>query len=442
MFSVTVRDHMMIAHSFRGEVFGPAQSLHGATYVVDATFRRASLDADGIVIDIGRATEALRAVLGELNYRNLDDEADFAGVNTTTEVLAKVVADRLAGRAGRQRARRAGGDAARVPRRVGELRAAAVTEVHFIVPEGIDDPARPSGGNTYDRRVRDGLAALGWTVHEHGIDALERIPDDAVVLLDGLIASPAPDVLVPHAGRLRQVVLMHMPIGDARERAVLEAATAVITTSRWTGRRLSELYGLPAERIHVAEPGVDPAPVASGTDSGEALLCVAAVTPHKGHDVLLDALATVADLSWRCTCVGSLDRDPVFAAAVQRRANGRVEFTGPRTGSELERTYAAADLLVLPSHAETYGMVVTEALARGVPVIATDVGGVSEALGDGGLLVPPGDPAALGAALRRWLGDADLRGRLRRAARERRATLRGWPATTSVVAGVLAGAAR
>ncbi len=96
MFSVTVRDHMMIAHSFRGEVFGPAQRLHGATYVVDATFRRASLDADGLVIDIGRATEALRAVLGELNYRNLDDEADFAGDNTTTEMLAKVVADRLA----------------------------------------------------------------------------------------------------------------------------------------------------------------------------------------------------------------------------------------------------------------------------------------------------------------------------------------------------------
>ena len=96
MFSVTVRDHMMIAHSFRGEVFGPAQRLHGATYVVDATFRRATLDADGIVIDIGRAAEALRAVLGELNYRNLDDEADFAGTNTTTEVLAKVVADRLA----------------------------------------------------------------------------------------------------------------------------------------------------------------------------------------------------------------------------------------------------------------------------------------------------------------------------------------------------------
>jgi 6-pyruvoyl-tetrahydropterin synthase len=96
VFSVTVRDHMMIAHSFRGEVFGPAQSLHGATYVVDATFRRASLDADGLVIDIGRASEALRAVLGDLNYRNLDDEPGFAGLNTTTEMLAKVVADRLA----------------------------------------------------------------------------------------------------------------------------------------------------------------------------------------------------------------------------------------------------------------------------------------------------------------------------------------------------------
>ena len=99
MFSVTVRDHIMVAHSFRGEVFGPAQRLHGATYVVDATFRRADLDADGIVVDIGRATEALRAVVSELGYRNLDDEPDFVGMNTTTEALARVVADRLADRA-------------------------------------------------------------------------------------------------------------------------------------------------------------------------------------------------------------------------------------------------------------------------------------------------------------------------------------------------------
>ena len=99
MFSVTVRDHFMIAHSMRGEVFGPAQRLHGATYVVDATFRRAALDADGIVVDIGRGADALRTVLGELGYRNLDDEAEFADMNTTTEALARVIADRLAERA-------------------------------------------------------------------------------------------------------------------------------------------------------------------------------------------------------------------------------------------------------------------------------------------------------------------------------------------------------
>ena len=118
------------------------------------------------------------------------------------------------------------------------------------------------------------------------------------------------------------------------------------------------------------------------------------------------------------------------------------------TGADLDRSYAAADLLVLASRAETYGMVVTEALARGLPVVAAEVGGVPEALGHGadgmppGLLVPPGDPAALGAALRAWLGDAELRRRLRRAARERRASLAGWSTTTSIVAGVLAGAAR
>ena len=99
MFSVTVRDHMMIAHSLRGEVFGPAQRLHGATYVVDATFRRATLDADGIVVDIGRAADELRAVVAELSYRNLDDEAELADMNTTTEELARVIADRLAERA-------------------------------------------------------------------------------------------------------------------------------------------------------------------------------------------------------------------------------------------------------------------------------------------------------------------------------------------------------
>jgi 6-pyruvoyl-tetrahydropterin synthase len=98
VYSVTVRDHMMIAHSLQGEVFGPAQRLHGATYVIDASFRREALDADGIVVDIGRAAAELRAVVAGLTYRNLDDDPDFAGVNTTTELLARVIADRLAER--------------------------------------------------------------------------------------------------------------------------------------------------------------------------------------------------------------------------------------------------------------------------------------------------------------------------------------------------------
>jgi glycosyltransferase involved in cell wall biosynthesis len=226
-----------------------------------------------------------------------------------------------------------------------------------------------------------------------------------------------------------------------------------VTTSAWSRRRLLELYSLPGDLVHVAEPGVDAAPLSPGTATGEGLLCVAAVIPGKGHDVLLDALATVTDLSWDCLCVGSLDRDPAFAKSLRRQVSDdgiedRVRFAGPLTGADLDRSYEAADLLVLPSRGETYGMVVTEALARGLPVVATDVGGVAETLGRGtgavlpGLLVPPDDRAALAAALRTWLGDTAVRLSWRRAARERRASLAGWSTTTSVLAGVLAEAAR
>jgi glycosyltransferase involved in cell wall biosynthesis len=352
--------------------------------------------------------------------------------------------------------------------------------VHFVLPDGIDDPAAPSGGNAYDRHLSRGLTAIGWSVREHAVagpwprgDAasltaldgvVQRLPDDSVVLLDGLVASTAPEVLVPQARRLRLVVLSHMPLGhrpanegagDARMRegAVLSVAAAVVTTSAWARRRLLELYRLPADRVHVAEPAVDAAGLATGTATGEALLCVATVTFDKGHDVLLDALATMTDVSWRCACVGSLERDPAFVRALRRRSfdaglDDRVSFPGPRVGADLDRTYAAADVVVLASRAETYGMVVSEALARGLPVVAADVGGLREALGEGtagvrpGLLVPPDDAAALGAALRAWLGDADLRARLRRAARDRRESLSGWATTTSVIADVLAEASR
>ena len=233
---------------------------------------------------------------------------------------------------------------------------------------------------------------------------------------------------------------------------MLSAVASVVTTSAWARQALLDLYALPAERVHVAEPGVEAAELAPGTARGDSLLSVAAVIPGKGHDVLLDALATLNGRRWQCLCVGTLERDPAYVAALRRRAvdrgvDGRMRFSGAQPDADLSRSYGAADLLVLPSRSETYGMVVTEALARGLPVVAADVGGVPEALGHGadgtrpGVLVPPDDAAALGEALRAWLEDPGLRRRLRRAARERRESLPDWSATTSALADVLASAA-
>ncbi len=345
-------------------------------------------------------------------------------------------------------------------------------ELHVILPNDIDDPSTPSGGNAYDRRVCHGLAAAGWSVAEHPVpgawprpDPAQRaglarvlagLPDRATVLIDGLIASAAPEQVVREAERLRLVALVHMALADESadlvdtERVALPAVSAVIATSSWARQRLLDLYGLPADRVHVATPGVDRAPLASPSHAGNRLLCVAAVAPHKGHDVLTDALAAVADLPWNCVCAGPLTRDPGFVWRLRHRAHafglaGRLRFVGPRTGGDLDATYASADLLVLASRGETYGMVVTEALARGIPVLATAANGLPEALGhapDGslpGLLVRPDDRVALAGALRRWLGDAELRHRLRRSARQRRTTLSGWATTSERVAAVLAG---
>ncbi|MDT4920253.1 MAG: hypothetical protein QOI15_1155 [Pseudonocardiales bacterium] len=346
--------------------------------------------------------------------------------------------------------------------------------LHFVLPAGVDDPAQPSGGNTYDRRVAAGLAAAGWTVHEHAVrggwpdpdpaalaeltGVLAAVPFGESVLVDGLIGCAAPEALVPEAARLRLVLLVHLPLGAvagsparAGEAAVLSAAAAVVATSGWTCERLLEWYQLAPGRVHVAHPGVDPTDSAPGTAAGGELLCVAAVAHHKGHDILVDALAAVRELSWQCRFVGPLDRDPRFvdrlrAQVAANRLGDRIELAGPRTGADLDRAYAGADLLVLASLGETYGMVLAEALARGLPVLATDVGGVREALGRPaaglpGLLVPPGAPAALAAALRSWLTDAELRGRLRGAAAARRATLPTWSDTVERVGAALVSAA-
>jgi glycosyltransferase involved in cell wall biosynthesis len=210
---------------------------------------------------------------------------------------------------------------------------------------------------------------------------------------------------------------------------------------------LLERYGLPAHLVTVAHPGTDREALGSGASDGGRLLCVGAVTTLKGQDLLLDALARLADRAWTCTIVGRLDRDPAFVEAIRSAAPDHVALTGPLAGDALRCAYRQADLLVHPSRLEAYGMVVTEALAAGLPVVATDVGGVAEALGTTwlgvpGVLVRPDDPKALADALDGWLSDPALRARLRRAALARRDTLPGWNATAERVAGVLAAAGR
>ncbi|MGW4638400.1 glycosyltransferase family 4 protein [Sphaerisporangium sp. NPDC004334] len=352
-----------------------------------------------------------------------------------------------------------------------------MSTVYFVLPGDVDDVSVPSGGNTYDRRVCQGLAAAGRTVREAAVGgawpapdadaraelarALASVPDGAVVLMDGLVACGVPEVVLPHARRLRLAVLVHLPLAaetgiapasakelDAAERATLHAAAAVVVTSPWAGRRLIGHHGLAPGRVHVVPPGADPAPLARGTDGASRLLCVAALTPRKGQDLLLRALGTLTGLSWTCDLVGTPDRRPEYVTHLRELVAGlglseRVRLTGPRTGEALDASYAAADLVLLASRGETYGMVVTEALARGIPVLATAVDAVPETLGhapDGsvpGLLTPPEDPVALADALRRWLGEPGLRKRIKGSACDRRDMLDGWDVTSRRMAEVL-----
>ncbi|QJT05177.1 glycosyltransferase family 4 protein [Streptomyces asoensis] len=361
--------------------------------------------------------------------------------------------------------------------KIGGIIPMSLRSVQFVMPGGVDDPANPSGGNAYDRRLCLDLPGFGWQVHKHRVSGswprpeaaaraelartLREFPDGTVVLLDGIVACGVPEIIVPEAERLRLVVLVHLPLGDerglapevaadldAKERAVLRAVPAVVATSDWAVRRLVSHHGLAPERVHVAAPGADIAPLASGTDGVSRLLCVAAVTPRKGQHRLVEALAAARDLPWSCVCVGGLGQDPEYVAHLRGLIakyglQDRLELAGPKAGAELDAAYASADLMVLTSYAETYGMAVTEALARGIPVLATDVGGLPEAVGrapDGGvpgILVPPEDPAALAVELRGWFGEADVRRRLKAAARGRRAALNGWATTAQSLAGVL-----
>jgi len=346
--------------------------------------------------------------------------------------------------------------------------------VYFVVPDAIDDAARVSGGNVYDRHVRDGLRSSGWDVRMVVVEqaqanpstdsspttlALAELPDGALALIDGLIAVAESDAVVAESSRLLMVVLAHMVWGlrEAaddddqtitsmdRERAALSAAKRVIATSEWTRSELTS-RGLTAPgTVVVARPGTDPAQAAVASRSGGRLLCVGVVAPHKGQDLLIHALARLTDLAdWTCTIAGALNTAPHFVdeltSALQTSGlTPRVTLTGTLTGASLERAYGSADLVIVPSRDESFGMVAAEALARGIPVVASRVGGIPEAMAgsSAGMLVPADDPWALEVVLRQWLTSQQRRAELKSAAMDARLAARPWSATIAVVASAL-----
>ncbi len=341
------------------------------------------------------------------------------------------------------------------------------SHLHLVVPHTVDDPRHPSGGNVYDRELARELWSLGRPVRRHLVPspvprgrvtrqavgrALATVPDGATVLVDGLVGLDAGPELTRERDRLRLWLLVHLPLtvaetgADARdrERAAVTAVAGVVATSEWTRDRLLATHPLDPARVHAAPPGVRPAALARPRDAGGRLVFVGAVVPAKGADLLVHTLAGLTDLPWTCRLVGPVDRaadvvDRLRAEIRDRGLDDRLTLIGPQSPRAVAATLQEADLLVLPSRMETYGMVLTEALARGVPVLASDVGGVREAVGlaaDGtrpGLLVPAGDTAALRIALVRWLTEPALRRRLRVAAQSRRDALPAWTTTARLV---------
>ena len=350
--------------------------------------------------------------------------------------------------------------------------------LHVVVPGPLD---QRTGGYIYDARIVDGLRRLGWRVTVHSLPGrfpsggaharaslngvLERLPDGARVVIDGLALGALPAAARAAAGRLRLVALAHLLLADetgldarrrarylASERRALAACAGVVATSEYTAARVAAL-GVHAAAVRVVPPGTDPAPPARGPgpDDPPRILCAATVIPRKGQDVLVEALAQLDDLAWTCVCAGSLKRAPAFARAVRRQARearlaARIAFPGECGAAEMEAQYAASSLFVLPSHFEGYGMVLTEALARGLPVVSTTGGAIPHTLPpEAGILVPPGDAPALAAALRSLLAAggasgasaAARRARLASAARRHAAGLADWDGASEAFAAAL-----
>lgn len=325
----------------------------------------------------------------------------------------------------------------------------------FAYPGNLDTP---TGGYAYDRRIVAELRGMGWTVDLLPLgpgfpcpapavlaEAYRRLADvgTRTLLVDGLALGALPDVAVhmPHGHRL--FALVHHPLAlesglDSAtaerllddERRALSAARGVIVTSANTAATVTELFEV-AVPIVVAVPGTDPAPFARGGGSGAPrLLSVGTLTPRKGHDLLLTALARLRHLPWTLRIVGDDALDPACAGDLHLRASGfagRVVLTGALSRDDLAREYDQADLFVLASRYEGFGMAYAEAIAHGLPVLGTTAGAIPEAVPpDAGLLVPPDDDEALTDALKELLSDMDARARLASGARAAAPRLATW----------------
>ena len=333
---------------------------------------------------------------------------------------------------------------------------------HFIVPGEL---AALTGGYAYDRRIVEGARASGWEVTVHGLDGsfprptaaaleqaaavLDAIPDGSQIVIDGLALGAMPTLVEASAARLHCVALIHHPLAeetglDARERSrfasderrALAAVTRVIVTSPHTARALHRDYGVPRERIAVAEPGTARTPHALGGDGQTVeLLCVATLIPRKGHALLVEALAPLSGPAWRLTCIGSLERGPKTVATLRTQIRRydletRIRLQGEMDAEGLASAYRHSDVFVLPSLHEGYGMALAEALAYGLPVVSTRAGAIPDTVpAEAGWLTPPGDVDALREALTALIEDSDLRRRLARGARNAGAALPTWEDT-------------
>jgi glycosyltransferase involved in cell wall biosynthesis len=328
----------------------------------------------------------------------------------------------------------------------------------MVVPGRLDTS---TGGYVYDRRMAQGLSQYGWSVEvrelddsfpyptraalEHATRVLADLRDGTRVLVDGLALGAMPEVIEHEAARLRIVALVHLPLGadvsidrnaaarlEASERRALAAAALIIVTGTATLALLTR-YGIARNKIVVVEPGTARASLARGSGGTPLrLLSVATLNPNKGHEILIEALSAVPRRDWQLTCVGSVTRHSAtttrVAATIRRLGlEDRVILAGELDAATLDEYYDRADVFVLATLQETYGMAVAEALARGLPVVSTTTGAIPDLVGaDAGLLAPPGNTEALARALARVIGDAGLRAQLTEGARRVRDRLPDW----------------